>query len=75
MSTPLLALAGVAWWGIGLAGFLYWWRRRFDVTVSDLIFAVITSATLGPLQWLLGWLLVSPPAIFSRVLLRKSERG
>ena len=46
----------VLWWSIGLAGFIFWWTKDFDLTASDLSIGFI-AGFLGILAWLIGAML------------------
>lgn len=50
----IVALA--LWYVIALAGLVYWWHKRFDLEVADLLFFSI-AAFMGPIAWPVGWAL------------------
>jgi hypothetical protein len=52
MTTMLCILA---WWIIGVCGYIYWWTREFDLKVSDAPFSMIIGLTLGPITWIAGF--------------------
>lgn len=40
----------VVWWLIGVAGFLWWWRTRYHITVGEVILSLCLRI-VGPLNW------------------------
>lgn len=43
------------WWLIGIAGFIYWWRRDWRLTFN-IVIASLFIGVLGPFAWLWGYL-------------------
>jgi hypothetical protein len=41
------------WYGLGVWGFVYWWRKDYDLTARYVPLAV-ASGLLGPISWLVG---------------------
>lgn len=49
----LIVLGILAWYFVGMAGFVYWWTTEFDFT-SDQILVMLTVGIMGPFSWLVG---------------------
>ncbi len=49
----LIILICIAWYIIGIAGFIFWWTKDWDFGYSDIATAVFTGF-MGPLTWLIG---------------------
>ena len=44
------------WWVVGVAGFIFWWSKDWELEKSDLIFGIFIGL-MGPLTWVAGWFL------------------
>jgi hypothetical protein len=42
------------WYGLGVWGFVYWWRKDYDFTTCQLWIAAL-AGVIGPLSWLVGF--------------------
>jgi hypothetical protein len=42
------------WYVVGLAGFVFWWTRDWDLNVIDLMMGSIVSLLMGPFTWIAG---------------------
>lgn len=50
----IIIIAIIAWWLIGVAGFVFWWTRENDFTTSD-IPAMAIIGILGMIAWVVGY--------------------
>jgi high-affinity Fe2+/Pb2+ permease len=50
-----VVLAVLAWWTVGVAGYVFWWTREHDLQSDDLAVGLFIGLALGPLAWLVGW--------------------
>jgi hypothetical protein len=57
----------IAWYAIGVAGFIYWWTSEHDLDGTMAAFSLFVGL-MGPCAWGLGFLIHSPRA---RVIIRK----
>lgn len=66
-------LFAIAWWAAGYASFVYWWTTQHDLKVEDAICGMF-YAVIGPLAFVLGWLIHGKPVEASRrILMAKRE--
>jgi hypothetical protein len=66
---PTWVLIIAAWYGLGVWGFTYWWRKDYDLTVGEAPIAV-AAGFIGPFAWLIG---LSIHGKSSVVILRRSR--
>jgi len=66
-----MVAAIIAWWVIGMGGFVYWWTTDLDLTVLDIPLAV-GAGLLGPISWLAGGCIHGGKS--SRVLIPRQKR-
>ena len=55
-----IVLIGIAWWGCGVAGFVFWWTTEYDVTFEDLLIGILWGI-LGILSWVVGYFIIVEP--------------
>ena len=51
----IIVLGILAWWIIGVCGYIYWWTREFDLTVSDACWGMLMGLISGPIVWIAGF--------------------
>ena len=73
MTTPILLVCYAAWWIIGVAGFVYWWTRDWDLTTSELV-TCFMAGVCGPVAFLAGWLSRSPANNKPKVLITRRRQ-
>jgi hypothetical protein len=49
----LLYLIAFVWYAFGVASFIFWWTREFDLTTEE-IGTCLYAGLLGPIAWILG---------------------
>lgn len=49
----ILCFAVLAWWAVGVVGFIFGLTREYDLTTRELVGLLIVGL-LGPLAWLIG---------------------
>lgn len=45
----------IIWWVLGVAGFIFWWIKEFDLTNEEILIAMLVGV-LGPLSWAFGFM-------------------
>ena len=54
MTLWLIILLSIAWYVLGMSGFIYWWIKTSDLTTKE--FPVLFFVgILGIFSWLVGW--------------------
>lgn len=56
METFIIICAVLAWWISGVAAFIFWWTKDWDLKVSDLVSALLLGLMLGPFAFIVGFL-------------------
>jgi hypothetical protein len=54
----MILLVFIAWYLMGIASFLFWWSREFNIITNDLFMSLIVGV-LGPTAWMLGYIMHS----------------
>ena len=70
MSTSLIVVIAVLYYGSVVWGFLYWWSHDFDIYIRDLYKAAAVGI-MGPLTWLIGKNLHAPD---TRNIIKKRKK-
>lgn len=65
-------LVSVAWYLIGCAGFVYWWRKDWDFETAQVPLMLIIGLG-GPISWIVGYFIHGDPPTpeAPRVILKK----
>jgi len=50
----IIILCVIAWYVIGVLGFIYWWTTDFDYTLEELGLSLAMGLG-GPLIWIIGF--------------------
>jgi len=67
-----VGILGLVWWLSGVVSFVYWWTREYDITIADLVMALLVGGCLGPIAWIVGWSIHGGD---SRVIMRKKRKS
>lgn len=62
----------LAWWVVGVAGFIFWWTSEFNFRTDILPFSFLMGI-LGPLAWAVGYYVHNVPRKESKVLIKKRK--
>ena len=62
----------LAWWTVGVAGFIFWWTSEFDFKTDDLLF-LFAFGFLGPLAWVVGFFVHGDEQKKPTVLIKKRK--
>jgi hypothetical protein len=65
-------LVAIIWFFVGALGFCYWWRKDHDLEFSEIPF-IIGCGFVGPLSWLIGWIIHAEPTMKTRVLWKRRQ--
>lgn len=49
-----LVIGLIVWYLIGIAGFIYWCTKDYEITWSDVPTMLMAGCT-GPVAWFYGW--------------------
>ena len=49
----IFAFVFIVWWGLGVTGFVYWWTKEYDLTLTE-CFGAFFCGVLGPIAWIVG---------------------
>jgi hypothetical protein len=66
----------VLWVVVGACGFVFWWTKQYDFTKGELLLCFYAGVMVGPLAWLVGWIVHSEPKDCSRggdILIKKRK--
>jgi len=50
----IILLMVVGWYVSGVASFIFWWTRDYDLALGDAVFGLFVGAA-GPFAWGIGW--------------------
>lgn len=51
----MITFITILWWLSGVAGFVFWWTKEYDLTLEpSQIFLSIFVGLIGPAAWILG---------------------
>lgn len=70
MNAALLIFAG--WYLFGLASMLFWIERTGDITVGDVLVALV-GALMGPVAFFSGWLVLGDELTWTKRVVLKSR--
>ncbi|MGS1071481.1 hypothetical protein [Burkholderia glumae] len=51
------AAAFVAWFAVGCISYVFWWTTDYDFTTTELPIMVFSALFLGPMNFLVGWII------------------
>lgn len=68
----------VSWWVVGVAGFVFWWTKDYDLELVDVLLG-FGAGVAGPISWMFGYSIHGRSRKFkSKVIIKKrdsSENG
>jgi uncharacterized membrane protein YhfC len=51
----LIIIGCILWAASGLASFIYWWTKDYDLTIKEIFVPGILTFFAGPLAYLIGY--------------------
>ena len=51
----ILILIMLLWTALGTVSFIFWWKKDFDLRVSDVLIGTVFGSILGPLAFIVGY--------------------
>lgn len=70
MDVLLNVAAFLAWYFIGLSGFIFWWTKDEDLTTEELGLMLLVSFT-GILSWVIGLYVHGMPSVKFKTFVKK----
>lgn len=68
----------VFWWTVGVAGFVFWWTKDYNLELVDVLLGCF-AGIVGPISWVIGYSIHGRPHKFkSKVIIEKrvaNEKG
>ena len=71
MTTTLIIL--VLWYVIGVAGFIFWWTRKHDLTLTILPLS-LGAGILGVLAWIFGAVIHGDKISNDKVIIKRRKK-
>ena len=66
-------ILGIIWLLSGVAGFVYWWTLKNDLTADlNIIVTALLAGLLGPLAYAIGFAVYAPTT--NRIIIKRRSR-
>ena len=68
----IVLISGLLWYACGVASFIFWWTKEFELTTDDLIFALFIGF-FGPIAFGMGWTVHGDDTVKDRVIKKRRD--